>query len=69
MLFNPDPNKQAAEILFSKKHEKDDYPPLNFHGNNVQTNISQKHLGLVLDSKLDFNHSHKKRIVWKHGPS
>ena len=29
MLFNPDPNKQAVEILFSKKHEKDNYPPLN----------------------------------------
>ena len=23
MLFNPDPYKQAVEILFSKKHEKD----------------------------------------------
>ena len=56
MLFNPDPNKQAVEILFSKKqHEKDNYPPLNSNGDNVQTAISQKHLGLVLDSKLDFN--------------
>ena len=44
MLFNPDPNKQAVEILFSKKHEKDSYPPLNFNGNNVQIGISQKHL-------------------------
>ena len=41
MLFNPDPNKQAVEILFSKKqHEKDNYPPLNFNGDNVQTAIS-----------------------------
>ena len=55
ILFNPDPNKQAAEILFSKNHEKDNYPPLNFNGDNVQTAISQKHLGLVFDSKLDFN--------------
>ena len=56
MLFNPDPNKQAVEILFSKKqHEKDNYPPLNSNGDNIQTAISQKHLGLVLDSKLDFN--------------
>ena len=52
-VIQPDPNKQAVEILFSKKHEK--YPPLNFNGNNVQTAISQKHLCLVLDSKLDFN--------------
>ena len=46
MLFNPDPNKQAVEILFSKKREKDNYSPLNFSGDNVQRAISQKHLGL-----------------------
>ena len=46
VLFNPDPNKQAVEILFSKKqHEKGNHPPLNFNGNKVQTAISQKHLG------------------------
>ena len=60
MLFNPDPNKQAVEILFSKKHEKDNYQPMNFNGDNVQTAISQKHLGLVLDSKLDFNEHNKQ---------
>ena len=43
------------EIFFSKKNEKDNYPPLTFNGDNIQTAISQKHLGLVLDSKVDFN--------------
>ena len=63
MLFNPDPNKQAVEILFSKKqHEKDNYPPLNSNGDNVQTAISQKHLSLVLDSKLDFNEHISNKI-------
>ena len=62
MLFNPDPNKQAVEILFSKKHENDNYPRLNFNGNNVQTAISQKHLGLVLDFKLDFNEHISNKI-------
>ena len=37
MLFNPDPNKQAVEILLAKKHEEDNYPPLTFNGDNVQT--------------------------------
>ena len=55
ILLNPDPNKQSVEILFSKKHEKGNYPPLNINGDNLQTAISQKHQGLVLDSKLDFN--------------
>ena len=48
MLFNPDPNKQAVEILFSKeKRAKDNYPPLTFKGDNVQTAISQLHLDLA----------------------
>ena len=62
MSFNPDPNKQAVEILFSKMHEKGNYPPLNFNGDNVQTAVSQKHLGLVLDSKLDFNERINNKI-------
>ena len=55
MLFNPDLNKRAVVILSSKQHEKENYPRLTFNDDNIQTAISQKHLGLVLDSKLDFN--------------
>ena len=61
MLFNTDPNKQAVEIFFSKEqHEKDNYPPLNFNDDKVQTAVSQKHLGLVL--KLDFNEHISNKI-------
>ena len=35
ILFNPDSQKQAIEILFSKKREKTQYPPLTFNGDNV----------------------------------
>ena len=63
ILFNPDPIKQAVEILFSKKqHEKDNYPRLNFNGDKVLTAISQKHLGVVLDSKLDFHEQISNKI-------
>ena len=62
MLFNLDPNKQALEILFSKKHEKDNYPPLNFNGDNAQTAIGRKHLSLVLDSKVDFTQHISNKI-------
>ena len=62
MLSNPDPNKQAVEILFSNKHNKNNYSPLNLNGNNVQTVINKKHLGLVLDSKLDFNEHMSNKI-------
>ena len=55
MLFNPDPNKQATEVLLSRKVNPDAHPKLTFNGNQVQQCLSQKHLGLILDNKLDFN--------------
>ena len=55
MLFNPDPSKQAIEICFCHKCGNENYPSLVFNDTKVQLATSQKHLGLILDSKLDFN--------------
>ena len=55
MLSNPDPNKQALEVHFAQKRDKENYPSLTFNGDKVQSVPCQKHLGLILDSKLDFN--------------
>ena len=55
MLFNPDPSKQAIEICFSHKRENKNYPSLMFNDTKLQLATSQKHLGLILDSRLDFN--------------
>ena len=55
MLFNPDRNKQAIEVCFSHRGKKKNTPPLVFNSTNTQSAASQKHLGLILDSKLDFN--------------
>ena len=55
MLFNSDPVKQAVEVCFSYKRDKVVYPPLQFNNNDVQSANSEKYLGLVLNSKLDFN--------------
>ena len=56
MQFNPDPNKQRNEVIFSRKMNNNlSYPPLKFNGNNITKCSDQKHLGVVLDSKLDFN--------------
>ena len=54
MLFNPDPSKQAIEICFSQKRDNENYPLLAFNDAKVQLGTSQKHLGLILGSKLDF---------------
>ena len=55
MLFNPDPTKQATEVCFSHKRDNVSHEPLTFNNNKIQSGPAQKHLGLILDSKLDFN--------------
>ena len=55
MTVNPDPNKQAEDVIFSCKIKKTSHPPLNFSNNSVQQVQFQKHLGVYLDGKLDVN--------------
>ena len=62
MLFNPDPVKQAIEVCFSHKQDKVVYPPLQFSNNDIQSANSQKYLGLVLESKLDFSEHVNNKI-------
>ena len=52
MSFNPDPTKQAKEVIFSTKHLKEQHPPLTFHDHHIIASSSHKHLGLILDEKL-----------------
>ena len=52
MSFNPEPSKQAVEILFFQKKIKPAHPPLFFNGLIVNKVNHHKHLGLILDSKL-----------------
>ena len=61
MAFNPDPNKQAVEVICSTKNMKPLHIPLFFNGNEVRKVNTHKHLGLVMDSKLTFsNHINGK---------
>ena len=57
MQFDPDPNKQANEIVFSCKlvSENLSYPPVKFNSNNITRCSHQKHLAVVLDSNRNFN--------------
>ena len=55
MSFNPDPNKQAQEVIFSRKLKKVCHPTLCFNNNNVSKASSQKHLGLKLDNRSTFD--------------
>ena len=54
MSFNPDPNKQAIELLFSRKINSPNHPSLYFNNQEVCRATDHKHLGLILDTKLTF---------------
>ena len=54
MNFNPDPSKQTQEVIFSRKIKKPSHPVLIFSNNQVIQTPYQKHLGLLLDEKLNF---------------
>ena len=64
MSFNHDPSKQAQEVIFSRKHQKMSHPSVYFNNNPIESVSSQKHLGMILDSKLNFQ-EHIKNIITK----
>ena len=54
MSFNPDPNKQAIELLFSRKINSSNHLSLYFNNQEVCRDTDHKHLSLILDTKLTF---------------
>ena len=63
MCFSPDPNKQTITVRFSKKRDKEKNPHLQLNSTDVQIADSQKNLGLILDSKLNFNEHIESKIT------
>ena len=63
MEFNPDPTKQATEVLFSCKKYSYNHPQLIFNGIAVAKVNHQKHLGLILDSRLSFEKHLNEKII------
>ena len=50
MPFNPDPKKQAAELILSKKRIEVDHPDIRFINIRVVMRADDyKHLGIILD--------------------
>ena len=64
MAFNPDITKQAVEILFSVKNKITVHPALIFNDVSVAREESTKHLGIHLDTRLNFS-KHVREAVLK----
>ena len=64
MSYSPDPSKQAQEVIFSRKLQKISHLPIYFNSNPIEQVSSKKHLGLILDTKLNFQ-EHIKNILTK----
>ena len=65
MNFNPDPSKQAQEVIFSRKIKKPNHPELILNKVPVNQTSYENHLGTFLDNKLNFG-EHLKYITNKH---
>ena len=63
MEFNPDPTKQPTEVLFSCKKSSPNPPQIIFNGIAVAKIKDQKHLGLVLNSRLSFEKHLNEKII------
>ena len=64
MVFNPDLTKQAIEIVFTCKERKPKHDELLFNRIPVAREPHTKHLGVYLDSRLNFS-KHIKEAVLK----
>ena len=64
MQFNPDPNKQANEVIFSRKTSSNNllHTTIKFNEIDISECPHQKDLGIVLDSKLNFSAQINQKI-------
>ena len=63
MSFNPDPAKQAEQVIFSTEVFKVEHPAIYFCGSEVETVPHHKHIGLILDETLNFAEHIKEAII------
>ena len=64
MSFKPDPSKQAQEVILSRKLQKANHNQVYFNHNSVKQVPPQKHLGVYVDTKLNFQ-EHLNNIISK----
>ena len=62
MSFSPDRNKQAQEVVLSRKIRKGFHPNLSFNEQPIERSVDHKHLGPTVDEKLSFTNSINDKI-------
>ena len=60
--FNLEPSIQAQEVIFTRKLQKKDYPPLYFNDSSMKEICTQNRLRMLLDFRLDFQ-EHWKALL------
>ena len=64
MHFNPDPTNPIQEVIFSRKKDDSAHPNIFFDDIPVERPSHQKHLGIYLDEKVNFE-THIKTVLCK----
>ena len=62
MSFNPDLNKQAHKVVFSRKLKRSSHPKIFFNSTPVVCTSWQEHLGVFLDGSLYFSYHVKEKM-------
>ena len=62
MSFNPDPSKAAQEPIFLRKYTKKDHLDIYFNDVAVTQATVQRHIGMYLDEKLNYNAHIKEKL-------
>ena len=55
MSFNPDPSKQAQEVIFSRKIQKTCHPSIYFNNKSVKTSPFSKASGTDFQQQIKFS--------------
>ena len=62
MSFHLDRNKKTQEVIFYRKRDKPNHPSLILNNLMVIQSTIHKHLGTILDAKLDFYEHLKDKV-------
>ena len=64
MNFSHDPGKEAQKVISSRKLQNENHNQVYFNQNSAKQVSSQKHIGIYLNTKLNFQ-EHVNNIISK----